>query len=76
MRRAFDSKIQEISGPTASTQDFPAEEDITLEYDAIDPDILDLNRDHGDIEVTPGFGDNYVGAEILLPWGVSWPGDM
>jgi hypothetical protein len=50
------------------TTDFPTE-DITPEYDHYDSDILDLDLDHSDIEVTPEYGDNYVGAEILLPHG-------
>ncbi len=55
-------------GPAAMTQDFPAE-DITPDYDAFDADILDFDPDQGDIEVTPEYGDTYVGAEILLPRG-------
>ena len=58
MRRAFDTKIHEIIGPAATTQDV---EDITpAEDDAFDPDFLDLDPDHGDTEVTPEYGDNYV----------------
>jgi hypothetical protein len=42
---------------------------MTPEHDAFYPDILDLDPDQGDIEVTPKYGDNYVGAELLLPRG-------
>ena len=68
MRTAFDRGILDTVGPTAMTEDFPVE-DTTSEYDHYDSDILDLNPDHGNIEVTPKYGDNYVGAEILLPRG-------
>ncbi len=60
--RAFDVMIHETISPATMTQDFPVE-DITPEYDAFDPDILDLNPDHGNIEVTHVYGDNYVVAE-------------
>ncbi len=65
-RRAFDTTIHEIIGPAATTQDV---EDTTHEYNAFDPDLLDLDPDHGDTEVTPEYGDNFVRAEILLPMG-------
>ena len=51
-RRVFDKNIHDIIGPATMTQDFLAE-DITPEYDAFDPDLFDLDPDHGDIEVTP-----------------------
>ena len=28
-----------------------------------------INPDHGDLEVTPEMGDNYIGAEIMTPRG-------
>ena len=68
LRKAFDRSIDTTLGPAATTQDFPAE-DITPDYDAFDADILDFDPDQGDIEVTPEYGDTYVGAEILLPQG-------
>lgn len=67
-RPVYDTMIHEIIGPTAITQDFPAE-DITPEYDAFGLDLLVLNPDHGDIEVTPKHSDNYIIAEILLLQG-------
>jgi hypothetical protein len=69
MRRVFDASILETIGPAATTQDFPADNLLTPKYDAFDPDLPDLNHNHGKIEVTPEYGDNYVGAEILLPRG-------
>ena len=68
MRTAFDRSINETLGPSATPQDFPAE-DMTPEHDPFDPDILDLDPDQGDIEVTPEYADNYVGAELLFPRG-------
>jgi hypothetical protein len=68
MRTAFDRGILDTLGPAAVTEDFPVE-DTTSKYDHYDSDILDLNPDHSNIEVTPKYGDNYVGAEILLPRG-------
>jgi hypothetical protein len=52
MRTAFDRGILDTLGPAAVTEDFPME-DITPDYDHYDPEILDLNPNHGDIEVTP-----------------------
>jgi hypothetical protein len=75
MRTSFDMSILDTLGPAAVTTDFPAE-DMTPEYDHYDTDILDSNPDHGDIEVTPEYGDNYVGANILLPRGEPWSGDV
>ncbi len=66
MRTAFNKSINDTLGPSATPQDFPVE-DLTPEHDPFDPDILDLDPDQGDIEVTPEFGDNYVGAELLFP---------
>ena len=54
-------------GPAAQTIDFP-EEDPTPEYEPhTDLDPIDPN--HGDLEVTPEIGDNYIGANIHLPRG-------
>ena len=68
MRTAFDRDILHTLGPTALTEDFPAE-DINLKYDHYNPDIFDLNPDFGDIEVKHEYGDNYVRAEVLIPRG-------
>ena len=48
-------------------QDFPAE-NLTPDpdyYDENDP----INSDHGDTEITPEMGDNYLSVEIMLPRG-------
>ncbi len=66
--RCICKSINDTLGPLATPQDFPAE-DLTPEHDPFDPDILDLDPDQGDIEVTPEFGDNYVGAKLLFPQG-------
>ncbi len=54
-------------GPNATDQDFPAE-DLTPDFDHYDNDH-DLDPDHGDLEVTPKVGDNYLNAEISVPRG-------
>jgi hypothetical protein len=67
MRRKFDEAIYQKLGPAAKTTDFP-EEDQTPEntrYGDTDP----IDPDHGDLKVTPEIGDNYLGAEIMLPRG-------
>jgi len=48
---------------------FPAA-DLTPEYLTYE-DVHDLDPDHGDLEVTPGIGDNYLSAEISIPRGES-----
>ena len=49
--------------------DFPAA-DLTPEYLTYKNDH-DLDPDHGDLEVTPEIGDNYLSAEISIPRGGS-----
>ncbi len=41
---------------------------MTPEYLTYDDDLY-LDPDHGDLEVTPEIGDNYLSAEILIPRG-------
>ncbi len=65
MRRVFDETIANHLGPNATDQDFSAE-DLTPDYDFYDDDH-DFDPDHGDLEVTPEMGDNYLNAEISLP---------
>ncbi len=67
MRRVFNETITNHLGPNATEQDFPAE-DLTPDYDFYDDDH-DLDPDHGDREVTPEMGDNYLNAEISVPRG-------
>jgi hypothetical protein len=66
-RRVFDETVASHLGPNATDQDFPAE-DLTLDFDHYD-DNHDLDPDHGDLEVTPEMGDNYLNAEIYVPRG-------
>jgi hypothetical protein len=44
------------------------EEDLTPDYDFYDDDH-DLDPDHGDLEVTPEMGDNYLNTEISVLQG-------
>jgi hypothetical protein len=46
-------------------QDFLAEV-LTPDYDYYD-DGHELDPDHGDLEVMPEIGDNYLSAEVLIP---------
>ena len=71
LRRSFDESITHHLRPTATDKDFPAV-DLTPEYLTYgDNHNLDLDPDHGDLEVTPEIGDNYLSAELLLPRGGS-----
>jgi hypothetical protein len=67
MHRVFNETITHHLGPNATEQDFPAE-DLTPDYDFYYDDH-DLDPDHGDLEVTPEMGDNYLNAEIFFPQG-------
>ena len=49
---------REYNSPLRTHRDF-------LTYD----DDHDLDPDHGDLEVTPEIGDNYLSAEISIPRG-------
>jgi hypothetical protein len=69
LRRSFDESITHHLGPTAKDTDFPAA-DLTPEYLTYEDDH-DLNPDHGDLEVMPEIGDNYLSAEISIPRGGS-----
>jgi hypothetical protein len=64
MRRVFDETVASHLGPNATDQDFPAE-DLTPDSDHYDDDH-DLDPDHGNLEVTPEVGDNYLNAEISV----------
>jgi hypothetical protein len=65
MRRVFNESITHHLGPSATEHDFPAE-DLTPDYDFYDDDN-DLDPDHGELEVTPEMGDNYLNAKISVP---------
>ncbi len=64
MCRVFDETIANHLGPNATDQDCPAE-DLTPDFDLYDDDH-DFAPDHGDLEVTPEMGDNYLNAEISV----------
>ncbi len=64
-RRVIDETVASHLRPNATDQDFPAE-DLTPDFDHYDNDH-DLDPDHGDLEVTPEMGDNYLNAEISVP---------
>ncbi len=66
-RRQFDETVASYLGPNATDQDFPAE-DLTPDFDHYDNNH-DLDPDHGDLEVTPEMGDNYLNTEISVPQG-------
>ncbi len=59
--------MRNYSPPNATEQDFPAE-DLPPDYDFYDDDH-DLDPDHGNLEMTPEMGDNYLNAEISVPRG-------
>jgi hypothetical protein len=67
MLRESNERFTHQIGPTAMEQDFLAE-DLTPDNDFYD-DNHDLDPDHGDLEVTPEMGDNYLSAEISIPRG-------
>jgi hypothetical protein len=66
-QRQFDESVATHLGPVSTVQDFPAE-NLTPDpdhYDDTDP----IDPDHGDAEITPEMGDNYLSAEVMLPRG-------
>jgi len=69
---SFDESTTHHLGPTAKDTDFPVA-DLTPEYLTYEDDHDDLDPDHGhgDLEVTPEIGDNYLSAEISIPQGGS-----
>jgi hypothetical protein len=64
MYRVFNETITHHLGPNATEQNFLAE-DLNPDYDFYDDDH-DLDPDHGDLEVTPEMGDNYLNTEISV----------
>jgi hypothetical protein len=67
MCRVFNETITHHLGPNATEQDFLSE-DLTPDYDFYD-DNHNHDPDHGDLEVTPEMGDNYLNAEIFVLQG-------
>jgi hypothetical protein len=69
MRRVFNESFAHHLGLHATEQDFPAE-DLTPDYDLYD-DNHDLDPDHGNLEVSPEMGDNYLSAKISVSRGIT-----
>jgi hypothetical protein len=67
MCRVFNESITHYLGPNAMEQDFPAE-NLTHDYDFYDNNH-DSDPDHGNLEVTPEMGDNYLSTENSVPHG-------
>jgi hypothetical protein len=67
MRRVFNETITHQLGSDATEHDFLAE-DLAPDYDFYYDDH-DLDPDHGNLEVAPEMGDNYLNAEISVPQG-------
>jgi hypothetical protein len=68
MCRVFNKSITHYLRHTpVMEQDFSAEV-LTPDYDLYDNNH-DLELDHGNLEVTPEMGDNYLSAEISVPCG-------
>jgi hypothetical protein len=67
-RLTFDQAINDKLGPKASPLDFD-EQDSTPKHMHCGEDADSIDSDHGNLEITPVIGDNYFGAEILLPRG-------
>ena len=62
-RLEFDQAIDTKLGPKASLEDFD-EQDLTPENIHYEGDADSIDPDHGDLEVTPEMGDNYIGAKL------------
>jgi hypothetical protein len=67
MRRKFDESIENLLGPAALPQDFPAE-DLTPAPTYYD-DTNAKDPEYGDAEVMLEIGDNYFSTELVLPKG-------
>ena len=64
----FDQVIEEILGTAAKLTDFD-KQDLTPENIHYEGDADSIDPDHGDLEITPEMGDNYIGAKIMTPRG-------
>jgi hypothetical protein len=67
-RCQFDESVATYLGPASTVQNFPAK-NLTPDPDHYDDTKDPINPDHGDAEITPEMGDNYLSAEIMLPRG-------
>ena len=64
----FDQAINNKLRPKAKPIDFD-EQDLTPEHNHHDKDANSIDSDHGNLEVTPELGDNFISAKILIPCG-------
>ena len=68
MRTNFDQAIDQTLGPAAQTTDL-SEQDLTPENEYLEGCADSIYPDHGNLKVTPEIGDNFIGAEIMIPSG-------
>ena len=59
----FDQAIEGTLGTAAKLTDFD-EQDLTPENIHYEGDANSIDMDHGNLEVTPEMGDNYIGAKL------------
>ena len=64
----FDQAIDQTLGPAAKTTDF-REQDLTPENEFLEGSADSIDPDHCDLKVTPEIGENFIGAEIMIPCG-------
>jgi len=67
-RQNFDQAVKGILGTAAKPTDFD-KQDLTPEIIHYEGDADSIDPDHGNLEVTPEMGDNYIGAKIMTPRG-------
>ena len=68
LQHNFDQAIKGILGTASKPTDFD-EQDLSPENIHYEGDADSIDPDHGNLEVTPEMGDNYIGAEIMTPRG-------
>jgi len=68
LQQNFDQVIEGILGTAAKPTDF-SEQDLTPENIHFEGDADSIDPDHGDLEVTPEIGDNFISAKIMTPRG-------
>ncbi len=64
----FDQAIDQTLGPDAKTTNFP-EQDLTPENEFLEGSADSIDMDHGNLEVTPEIGGNFIGVEIMIHCG-------
>ena len=67
-QQTFDQEIDGILGTAAKPTDFD-KQDLTPENIHYEGNADSIDPDHGNLEVTPEMGDNYICAEIMTPRG-------